>query len=267
MGKRKTLKLLVVFLIFINQFIISQQKTDTNITIKVMTYNIHHGVNNNKLFDLDGIVNVIIKENPDFVALQEVDSVIKRSNNLDLSKVLGQKTKMNSLFGNATKIDNGLYGVAILSKYPIIYSKNVALPFQKNEEPRTALQITSVLPSGDTISFISTHLDYKDKNHYRKEQVQKINTSFSANKYPTILAGDINDIPTSETLKILQTNWMSTFNKENPKSTFPADHPYKKIDYILFSPKNKWKLITQDVVNDSIASDHRPYVATLKLTN
>ncbi|MCK5638676.1 MAG: endonuclease/exonuclease/phosphatase family protein [Flavobacteriaceae bacterium] len=265
MDKRKTLKLLVVFLFIMNQFIISQHKTDTNKTIKVMTYNIHHGVNNNKLFDLDGIANVILNENPDFVALQEVDSVIKRSDNLDLTKVLGQKTKMNYLFGNATKIDNGLYGVAILSKYPIIYSKNVALPFQKNEEPRTALQITSALPSGDTISFISTHLDYKDKNHYRKEQVQKINNTFNSNKYPTILAGDINDIPNSETLKILQNYWVPTYNKNNPKSTFPADHPQKKIDYILYAPKNKWKVISQNVVNDSIASDHRPYIVRLKL--
>ena len=265
MGKRKTLKLLIVFLVFINQFIVSQHKTDNNRTIKVMTYNIHHGVNNNKQFDLDGIANVIIKEKPDFVALQEVDSVIKRSNNLDLSKILGQKTKMKYLFGNATKIDNGLYGVAILSKYPIIHSKNVALPFQKNEEPRTALQITSVLPSGDTISFISTHLDYKDKNHYRKEQVQKINMAFNSNKYPTILAGDINDIPSSKTLEILHTYWIPTFNKNNPKSTFPADHPYKKIDYIFYSKKNKWKLLSQNVVNDSIASDHRPYIATLQL--
>lgn len=265
MDKRTVIRICIIALTFTSQLIIAQQKIEKNNTIKVMTYNIHHGVNNDGIFDLDAIAKVIINENPDFVALQEVDSVIKRSNNLDISKILGQKTNMYSVFGKATKIDNGLYGVSILTKHPIIIAKNVALPFQKNEEPRTALQITSALPSGDTISFISTHLDYKDKNHYRKEQVQKINTVFSNNKYPTILAGDINDTPNSATLKLLKTTWTPTHDKESPQPTFPSIKPYKKIDYILVKPKNNWKTDKNLVIKDSIASDHRPYIAILKL--
>lgn len=249
-----------------NQFISAQQKDLQTKTIKVMTYNMHHGVNNNGTFDLDAIAKIILTEKPDFVALQEVDSVIKRSHNLDLSKVLAQKTNMNAVFGKATSVQKGSYGVAILTKHPIIETKNVALPFQKNKEPRTALEIISVLKdAGDTVSFISTHLDHRAKNHKRIEQVKKINIAFSANRYPTVLAGDINDTPDSETLKLLETTWTSTYNKENPEPTYPAASPYKKIDYILYAPKNKWKYRSAKVVDDAIASDHRAYVVILEL--
>ncbi len=255
----------ITFIVLLFLLISCEHEEKKYDTITVMTYNIHHGVNNNGEFDLDAIAKVILNENPDFVALQEVDSVIKRSNSLDLSKVLAQKTKMNYVFGKATQIDNGLYGVTILSKHKIISSKNIPLPHQTNEEPRTALTITSALPFGDTISFISTHLDYRAKNHSRIEQIKKINKVFTSNKYPTILAGDLNDIPGSQTINEAEKKWTATYNTANPQATFPSLKPEKKIDYILSLPTNKWKKISSKAVQDSIASDHRPYVATIEL--
>ncbi|MEN8123753.1 MAG: endonuclease/exonuclease/phosphatase family protein [Bacteroidota bacterium] len=229
-----------------------------------MTFNIFHGETMNGNFDLNRIANVINNEKPDLVALQEVDFKTKRVNYIDLADSIAKRTNMFATFGKAMDYDNGAYGVAILSKKRILDSRNISLPHGKNE-PRTALEITTILSSGDTISFINTHLDHKQKDHYRLCQAKTINNSFMMNKFPTILAGDLNDIPESITIKLLEKYWISTYNKENPKPTYPSSNPERKIDYIFFSPNTKWQLISNKVIDNSIASDHRAYLVKIKL--
>lgn len=96
-------------------------------------------------------------------------------------------------------------------------------------------------------------------------QVNKINQEFSLNKYPTILAGDLNAIPGSTPINILEEIWSSSYNRKNPKPTFPSDNPIKKIDYVLFYPKTHWKVHKTEVIQDSIASDHCAYLVTIEL--
>ena len=259
MDKKSIIKNFFFFLLFI-QFGFSQNKNQ----IKIMTFNIYHGETMNGNFDLKIIADVINNEKPDFVALQEVDYKTKRVNYIDLADSLAKKTNMLATFGKAMDYDNGAYGVAILSKNKILDSRNISLPHGYNE-PRTALEITSILSFGDTISFISTHFDHKQKDHYRISQANKIYETFKTNKFPTILAGDLNDIPGSETIELLEKYWTSSYEKENPKQTFPSLNPNKKIDYIMYFPENQWKMINTKVIQDTIASDHRAYVATLKL--
>jgi endonuclease/exonuclease/phosphatase family metal-dependent hydrolase len=52
-------------------------------SLKVLTYNIHHGENVKGEIDLQSIANVILATNPDLVALQEVDSATGRAQKAD----------------------------------------------------------------------------------------------------------------------------------------------------------------------------------------
>ena len=161
-------------------------------------------------------------------------------------------------------------GVAFINvdeKYTFLQTRNVALPFTPGSEPRAALEIITVLPSGDTIAFVGTHLDHLRDEKDRIAQVKKINEVFSLNKYPTILAGDLNARPGSVPINILEEMWSASYDKENPKPTFPSRNPSRKIDYVMFYPKNMWKIIETEVIQDSIASDHCAYLVTLKLIN
>ena len=38
--------------------------------------------------------------------------------------------------------------------------------------------------------------------------------------------------------------------------TFPSDAPVKKIDYVMYYPKDRWKVVSAEVICDSVASDH-----------
>lgn len=259
------LLLLLTFLMWNTTF--CQTKIDSIKTIKVLSFNILHGATTKGDFDLDAIAKVILDVNPDFVALQEVDYKTNRAKKYDLVTELGWRTKMMPLYGRAMYYDGGEYGEGILSKHTFLNTRNVALPFIPGDEPRAALEITTVLPSKDTISFVGTHLDHLKEDDNRIMQVKKIKNVFRNNKYPTILAGDLNATPGSTPMNILELFWEATYNKNNPQPTYSSENPTKKIDYILFYPKHRWKVISTKTICDTIASDHCAYLATLQLLN
>jgi endonuclease/exonuclease/phosphatase family metal-dependent hydrolase len=243
----------------------SQVKEAASSTLKILTFNILHGATTKGDFDLDAIAKVIIEADPDLVALQEVDFKTNRARKYDLVTELGWRTKMAPIFGKAMDFDGGEYGEGILSKFSFISTRNVALPYTPGNEPRAALEVLTVLPSGDTIAFIGTHLDHLRDEKDRVAQVKKINEVFSENVYPTILAGDLNAIPGSTPINILEEIWTPTYNKVNPAPTFPSKEPRIKIDYVMFKPGNNWKVIDTKVIEDAIASDHCAYLVTLEL--
>ena len=261
------LKTLITLFAIVTSHSVLSQKTeiDSSKIVRVLSFNILHGATTKGDFDLDVISKVIIDANPDFVALQEVDYKTKRSRNYDLVTELGWRVKMAPIFARAMHYDGGEYGEGILSKYTFLQTKNVDLPFIPGDEPRVALEITTVISTQDTIAFIGTHLDHLDSETNRIMQAKHINKVFSSNPYPTILAGDLNAEPESETMNIIEELWTASYKKDNPQSTFPSNDPSKKIDYILFYPKNRWKILKTEVIQDSIASDHCAYLVTLEL--
>jgi endonuclease/exonuclease/phosphatase family metal-dependent hydrolase len=243
----------------------AQNETKKNKIVRVLTFNIYHGETMKGDFNLDVIAKVINDANPDFVALQEVDFRTNRAKKYDLVTELGIRTKLCPLFAKAMNFDGGEYGEGILSKHSIVSSRNVNLPYTKGNEPKNAVEVVSVLPSGDTIAFVGTHLDYKEIETDRINQVKKINAVFLKNKYPTIFAGDLNSLPDSTPMKILEEKWGTSYDKNNPQFTFPSKKPEKTIDYIMYSPKNKWKVLSREVIQDSVASDHCAYLVTIEL--
>ncbi len=263
--KLKTIIIIFIVVFFCNMGI--SQTVNNNKIIKILSFNILHGATTNGDFDFDKIAKIINDANPDFVALQEVDFKTNRIMKYDLATELGVKTKMNSLFAKAMNFDGGEYGNAILSKFSFFHTRNIALPFSEGNEPRSAIEITTILSSEDTISFISTHFNHLESGKDRLKQAETINKIFSQNKYPTILAGDLNDTPKSKTITLLENVWTSSYNKKDPKPTFPSNNPKRKIDYVMFLPKDRWAIMEAKVIQDSIASDHCGYLVTLKLLN
>lgn len=255
----------LLFVICTNHPVWSQNIIDSSKVVRVLSFNILHGATTKGDFDLDLIAEVIKAANPDFVALQEVDFKTNRAKNLDLATELGWRTKMAPIFGKAMNFDGGEYGEGVLAKYSFVHSRNVPLPYSPGGEPRAALEITTLLPSGDTIAFVGTHLDHLEDEKDRVAQAKKINEVFSFNKYPTILAGDLNAIPGSSPIAVLEDMWKASYDKNDPKPTFPSVNPAIKIDYVMFYPKNKWRVIETAIIRDTIASDHCGYLVTLEL--
>ena len=243
----------------------SQSTIDSSRLVSVLSFNILHGATTKGDFDLDVIAKVIKDADPDFVAMQEVDFKTGRAMNMDLTTEIGWRTKMASIFGKAMRFDGGEYGEGILSRYSFIRTRTVTLPYTPGNEPRTALEILTELPSGDTIAIVGTHLDHLKDENDRMAQVAEINEVFLQNKYPTILAGDLNATPGSAPIEILERIWTTTYDKSDPMPTYPSDNPKVKIDYVMYYPGHRWRFHKAEVIQNSIASDHCAYLVTLEL--
>ena len=102
-----------------------------------MSYNIRIGIGMDQQTNLKRIAEVINKIQPDYVGLQEVDSVCERSGWINQYAELARLTGMYPIFAPATERSKGLYGIAALSrKKPRSYQY---IPLPGKEEPRTFL--------------------------------------------------------------------------------------------------------------------------------
>lgn len=258
MKMTKTVFTLFIFLI-IGKATIAQS---TQSTVRVLTFNILHGATTNGDFDLDKIASVIKEADPDLVALQEVDFKTNRAKQYDLATELGWRTKMAALFGQAMPFDGGGYGEGILTKMPVISSRNVPLPHSEGNEPRTALEVTVELSSGDTICFVGTHFEHQENDPDRMCQARTISEKFLVNPYPTIVAGDLNDTPFSAPILVLKKFWTEASGSE---PTYPSDNPGIKIDYIMYMPADRWEVVETKTICDAVASDHCAVLSVLSL--
>jgi len=239
-----------------------QVSVDTTRVLRVLSFNIYHGETMRGDFDLEQIARVIRETDPDLVALQEVDLYTGRSGQRDLASELGLLTRMVPLFGRAMFFDGGEYGEGILSRSSILSSRNHALPAGEGKEPRSALEVRVILESGDTVAFIGTHFDHTGEVD-RIQQATRVVEILGEMDLPVLVAGDLNARPGSQTMDIL----FSDLKPSDPSfaPTIPSDGARSKIDYVLYGPGNRWRVLESRVICDEIASDHCAFLSVLEL--
>ena len=234
------------------------------VTVSVLTYNIYHGEDANGDSNLDAVAQVINSLEPDLVALQEVDNKTTRAKGLDLTAELSRRTGMQGIFGKAMDYAGGGYGEAVLCRHPVFQTRNNPLPHLPKAEPRAALEIHVQLPTGEKVVFVGTHFDHLQDQSSRMMQAGRINELYADCNLPVVLAGDLNAVPGSDPINLLGRQWASV-QQTNPQPTFPSVNPSRKIDYIMFKPEHRWRVLSSRVIDEKVASDHCPFFAVLEL--
>lgn len=228
-------------------------------TLRLVSYNIHHGVGMDGKLDLKRIADVIAQENPDLVALQEVDKGCHRSSNRDIAKELGAVLNMDYRFGKSMELQGGEYGNAVLSRLPILETTRHPLP--AGGEPRCALEVkVQVEGFSEPVSFIGIHTEPWDEA-VRVKQIQALLEALRNTSNPIILAGDFNGEKTDASLKLFEAPEWQILEKNGIK-TFPADLPRIEIDFFMLRGF-PCLAIEHQVIDERVASDHRPISATL----
>lgn len=234
-------------------------------TLRIVSYNIHHGEGMDGKIDLKRIADVIAKENPDLVALQEVDKNCQRSENRDIAKELGGLLNMEHRFGKSMDLQDGEYGNAVLSRLPIL--ETIHHPLPKGEEPRCALEVkVQVQGFLAPISFISIHTQPHDDPQWvsvRLKQVQALLDALRNTSNPIVLAGDFNEEKTNPSLKKFAPPEWQVLDK-NGKKTFPSNNPTIEIDFFILRGFPKAS-IQHAVIDERMASDHRPISMVITL--
>ena len=238
----------------------------TSHTLRVVSYNIRHGEGTDRKVDLNRIAKVLSDLKPDLVALQEVDQNCRRSGNRDIAKELGRLTEMEHRFGKFMDFQGGEYGLAVLSRLPIVDS--IRHPLPKGAEPRCALEVKVEAPGlASPLSFLSIHNDWTSEE-IRVKQNQALLEQLGETTNPVILAGDFNAQRSGESMKLLERARWNILQKTDQKlgMTFPSSAPRVEIDFVVVRGL-EIKSVEHDVIPEKIASDHRPIRAVISYSN
>ena len=235
------------------------------IRVRVLTYNIHHGEGTDRRFDLWRLAEVMMSVQPDIIALQEVDRGTDRAGGLDQLAELQRLLGMHAEFGKALDYAGGGYGVAVMARWPLLNPVNHPLPNSPDSEPRTALTVhLRTSETGLLLRFTSTHLAQGRGSGDRLLQARYLNELLLADdEQPSILAGDLNARPGTDAMEVFDTHWTNAA-AVGPPQTVPTRRRRQRGDYVLFRPAENWRVIETRVIDDRLASDHRPLLTVLE---
>ena len=254
--------LLWVFTLLLSANARSVLAQENTLRLRIMTYNLRFG----ERASLEELADVIRQENPDMVALQEMDCNTRRpqtphQHGKNFATELGYHTGMFPLYGQTINYAGGYYGIGILTRFPYSTTRKVMLPKGEPQEEQRALLLAVIpLETGDTIVFASTHLDHR-KAATRTIQVREMLAELEKSPYPVLVGGDFNAIPSSKEIQIL---CQQVIMLGDTVPTVPADQPRNRIDYLFGFPAGCWELESTRVVA-SDRSDHRPVVSVVRL--
>ena len=224
--------------------------------LKLMSYNIRNAKGMDNVRNVQRIANVINNEAPDVVAVQELDSMTTRSNQTYVLAEVAERTQMHASYTPAISFQGGKYGIGILSKEKPLDIQTYPLPGREEERMLMVAEFKDYF-------FACTHLSLTEED--RLASLDIIKQSVSTSQKPFFLAGDLNDKPESEFIKALQQDFQILTNVK--QATFPAPEPTETIDYIAAWKQQTNDLVTlsSQVVEEPLASDHRPITVTLRM--
>lgn len=222
--------------------------------MKIMTYNVHSCRDMQRNNSLGRIAELIGREKPAIVGLNEIETCSPRTRFANQPKRLARATDMLYRFGPALKLGPfGFFGNAVLSRYPIHETRNFRLP--GNREPRCCLRVRLHTPKGH-LTVMATHLGLNRQE--RTTQIAELARIVKMEENPVILMGDFNC--GTDILTPLYEMLSDTGALFGSRPTYPYDKPTDRIDYILLDKAFSCNKLYSPF-ND--ASDHLPVIADL----
>lgn len=226
--------------------------------IRLLTWNIHGGRAPNGSYDLERVVALVRRHEPDIVALQEVDSRRSRSGEpaFDfLKQALGE----HCVEARAISAPDGDYGHVVISRWPMTDTVLHDLSIT-GREPRRAIE-TIVATEQGPLHMVAVHLGLSFRE--RRKQAAKLAAIANSAPDPTLLCGDFNDW-------IWRGDVATTLSRELPDRTwhrtFPSWLPAIRLDRIYCRPAGTLIRSWTDA-SARAASDHLPVVAEIAIAH
>jgi endonuclease/exonuclease/phosphatase family metal-dependent hydrolase len=254
------------------------EPTALDVPLRVASYNIHAGAGADGRFDLVRTAAAIRALDADVIGLQEVDVHWgARSEWADELQVLAETLGMRAFFAPIYSLDPPAdreqrreYGVAVLSRWPIVSAENHLLTRLSTVTPNPTPTPMPGFPEvvvnkqGARVHVYTTHLDYRADPSVRRTQVEDTLDILAADEGESrVLVGDFNATPDAAELAplwpVLTDAW-AVAPGAGTGSTYPAPAASKRIDYVTASAEVE--VVATDVPMDT-ASDHLPVVADL----
>jgi endonuclease/exonuclease/phosphatase family metal-dependent hydrolase len=224
--------------------------------VRIATFNILHGRSpDDGRVDVDRLARAVAALDADVLGLQEVDRDQPRSMGADLTAVAAEAmgapehqfvAALSGTPGGTWMAATGdeqpgsaSYGIALLSRYPVVSWRVVRLPalrasvplwstwtrrpFLARDEPRVAVAAVLDGPHGP-FTVCNTHLSFIPG--WNAVQLRRLVRSLTGTREPVVLIGDLN-------MRRRQAARVSGLRPVASAATFPAPEPRRQIDHVL----------------------------------
>jgi endonuclease/exonuclease/phosphatase family metal-dependent hydrolase len=230
-----------------------------------MTYNVHRCLGVDGRLDVARIAEVIAADEPDIVALQELDVGRARTRGIDQAHEIAERLGMRSRFHPALNVEGELYGDAILTALPERLKKAGPLPGYPplpQLEPRGAVW-AAIDMDGTELQVVNTHLGL-----LAREQASQVEALLGPGWLrgageAVILLGDFNATSGSTPYRRIVEHLLDAQKRLPGRSlpTFPSMFPMLRIDHIFVGRAVAVRRIwTSSSPLARTASDHLPLI-------
>lgn len=245
-------------------------------TVKVMTYNTHHGGESTTPATTDGQLDTIAAQNPDVVVLQEAYA----SQLSYYVKGLNSRLATTAWHGVAAKhCKTGTQptcsyfpgeSVMVLTRLATL-ATNSTLVWAADDYwvARATIRMQVALSDGTPANVFVCHLPAMTDAAASRDVYVKIFQSWSATfAGPRLVGGDFNDRPGTTAIVDMTSQYTDGWAVAGSGFgyTKPASTPTTRIDYWFSANNGPATIDTIAVVPDSTDSDHRPVVAIYDVT-
>jgi len=244
--------------------------------VRLVSFNIHHGVGDDGRHDLPRLARLLADAEPDVICLQEVDRHFDdRSEHVDQALLLSSALDMTLVWDPsidepppAGQTERRQYGNALLSRLPVLSSAVHPLP--GGGEPRSAVRAL-VGGDGGALWVTTTHLSNSSPAD-RSAQAAAV-AAFSSE--PGVLVGDLNADADAPELQVLRERFADAWDLATDRSdqtgtfslrrdrglTHPSRRPRVRIDQVWVSAGVT--VTDARVLDGSATSDHHPLLVDL----
>lgn len=228
-------------------------------SVRLATFNILNGRSPqddaDDLFDEDRYRRAITAIDADVLGLQEVDRNQPRSQHADLTSIAAEAmgaehhlfvaalsgtpgARWSAATGEEPE-DVAVYGIALLSRHPVVDRRVVRLPAAPvpvphrfrdrrlptlvRDEPRVAVVADVEAPCG-RLQVVVTHLSFLPR--WNRLQLRRLVRSLDPHAAPVVLMGDLNMLPDPA-------ERLTGLRPLASGPTFPAHGPREQIDHVL----------------------------------
>lgn len=195
-------------------------------TLRVMTYNIQQGYDDQGRKNFAGQLDVIRREDPDIIGLQESDMARIANGNTDIVRYFANQLGMYSYYGPSTV--TGTFGIALLSRYPI---ENPRTFFMYSEGEQTAAIQAEITAGGRTFHVLVTHLGNGGPLIQQEQVLARLEGQSNV-----VAMGDFNFRPSSEQYRVTTAALANAWEVAAQKSAYPGQDLDRRIDHIFLSP-------------------------------